>query len=509
MFTIDQKVGKYTYVYEVHSYWDKEKKGPRQQRIRIGKRDPMTGEFIKLEQKRRSREYGTVHLLVSVIERLGLKELLSEEFPSEAREIIIAACFQISEHRPFYLCANWLEHIYLREPIELSSQRISRLLQDIGEDERAVYRFFDEWTESREENEFIVFDITSVSTYGKGIDFAEWGYNRDGERLSQINIGMVYGEPSTLPLLYSLYPGSVPDVVTLKNMKKRLERIASLRALFVLDRGFYSSKNLDELESLGPFLIPLPMSTKAARELVGFHRSAIGSPDNAFQMGKQIYYTSSDEVCIGENTFNAHLFFNEKQASEEREKLITFLLTVEDQVARKKWSTTKKLIHFLEDGFPGWQHSFSVIESEEGYTVARQKKAINEASQRQGIFILLTNTNLTAQQCLEYYRRKDGVEKLFDSMKHGIDMRRLRVHSRKSVQGLLFIEFISLIIYSEIQRVLRESGLGKKLTVEQMLYELKKLSVLEIDDKKPMITELTKKQKDIFGAFEIPLPMLT
>ena len=178
-------------------------------------------------------------------------------------------------------------------------------------------------------------------------------------------------------------------------------------------------------------------------------------------------------------------------------------------MAGKEWSTSKKLIHFLEDGFPGWQHSFSVIEAEEGYTVARRKEAINEASKRQGIFILLTNTNLTTEQCLEYYRRKDGVEKLFDSMKHGIDMKRLRVHSRKSVQGLLFIEFISLIIYSEIQRVLRESGLGKKLTVEQMLYELKKLSVLEIDDKKPMITELTKKQKDIFGAFEIPLPMLT
>jgi transposase len=94
-------------------------------------------------------------------------------------------------------------------------------------------------------------------------------------------------------------------------------------------------------------------------------------------------------------------------------------------------------------------------------------------------------------------------------MKYGIDMRRLRVHSRKSVQGLLFIEFISLIIYSEIQRMLRESGLGKNFTVEQMLFELKKLSVLEIDNKKPMVTELTKKQKDIFGAVEIPLPMLT
>jgi transposase len=62
-------------------------------------------------------------------------------------------------------------------------------------------------------------------------------------------------------------------------------------------------------------------------------------------------------------------------------------------------------------------------------------------------------------------------------MKHGIDMKRLRVHSRQSVEGLLFIEFLSLILYSEIRRVLRVSGLGKKMTVPQMFYELKKFSI--------------------------------
>ena len=36
MFTVDQKVGKHIYVYEVYSYWDKEKKSPRQRRIPAG-----------------------------------------------------------------------------------------------------------------------------------------------------------------------------------------------------------------------------------------------------------------------------------------------------------------------------------------------------------------------------------------------------------------------------------------------------------------------------------------
>ncbi|MFW6209618.1 MAG: IS1634 family transposase [Spirochaetota bacterium] len=349
----------------------------------------------------------------------------------------------------------------MNKPIELSSQRISRLLQEVGEDERAVYRFLDAWAESREENEFIVFDITSVSTHGKGIDFAEWGYNRDGEKLTQVNIGMVYGEPSTLPLLYSLYPGSVPDVVTLKNMKKRLERIAKLRTLFVLDRGFYSGKNLDELGALGSFIIPLPISTKAARDLVETHRAALSSADNAFRVGTQIYYRVSDVAQIREATYQVHLFYNEKQASDEHQRYLTFLLTVEEEVAEKTWSSASRLIRFLEDSRPGWQQSFRVVEVKDGYTVERKRNEITQTTQRHGVFILLTNTDLPAHRVLEYYRRKkDGVEKLFDTMKHGIDMKRLRVHSRKSVEGLLFIEFISLIVYSEILRVLRTTGLG-------------------------------------------------
>jgi len=103
MFVVEQKVENHIYVYEVHSYWNKEKKGPRQQRIRIGKRDPDTGEFIKLERKRRSREYGPVYLLSTLFTHLGLKEIIEEEMPDPAREIIIASSFQVAEHKPFYL----------------------------------------------------------------------------------------------------------------------------------------------------------------------------------------------------------------------------------------------------------------------------------------------------------------------------------------------------------------------------------------------------------------------
>ena len=509
MFTIDQKIGKHVYVYEVYSYWDKEKKSPRQRRIPIGKRDPSTGLLIPRTTKRISREYGPVYFLASLYEQLELDGAIKEHFPEHWREVMLMASFQVAEHNPFYLCNSWLERIYLKESIGLPSQRISEIIHEIGCDERAVYLFQNDWATSHQQNDYMVFDLTSISTYSKKIDFAEWGYSRDSERLPQVNLGMVYNVPSDLPIMYSLYPGSVPDVVTLENMEKRLEEVThKSNSLFILDRGFYSTKNLKSLTRFGQFVIPLPVGTKAAKELIAIARGDIENPANAFRMDKQLLYTIPGSVELGGGHYTGHVYFSEGRKSDETDRLVGFLLSVEEDVAEKTWKTTGSLLRFLENNVPDWKRYFLVEQGKTGYTVMRKVKEIKAATAKHGFFILLTNADVSSKQALTYYRNRDGVEKLFNSLKHGIDQHRLRVHSRESVEGILFIDFISLILYSAILRRLREKKLNKKFTVEQVFYELRKLSVIELDSKKPMVSELTRKQKDIFEAFEIPLPVV-
>ncbi len=48
-------------------------------------------------------------------------------------------------------------------------------------------------------DEYVAYDVTSISTQAHGVEEAEWGYNRDKERLPQVNFGMYYGEESRLP----------------------------------------------------------------------------------------------------------------------------------------------------------------------------------------------------------------------------------------------------------------------------------------------------------------------
>ncbi|MGB9599289.1 MAG: hypothetical protein ACP5QK_03970 [Myxococcota bacterium] len=65
----------------------------------------------------------------------------------------------------------------------LPSQRISEVLKELGEDVNNRLKFLRVWAQKRRDNKFIIFDITSISSYSGLIESVEWGYNRDGENL--------------------------------------------------------------------------------------------------------------------------------------------------------------------------------------------------------------------------------------------------------------------------------------------------------------------------------------
>ena len=70
--------------------------------------------------------------------------------------------------------------------------RISRMFSELRKEDMLL--FFREWMRVKKSGEYIAYDVTSFSSYGKGIPELEWGYNRNREKLPQINMGMYYGE---------------------------------------------------------------------------------------------------------------------------------------------------------------------------------------------------------------------------------------------------------------------------------------------------------------------------
>ena len=113
----------------------------------------------------------------------------------------------------------------------------SRLFSSIREEDTML--FLKDRLNKNKSDEYIAYDVTSISSYSKQIAELEWGYNRDKEKLPQINMGMYYGEETKLPLNYRVYPGSISDKAHLKYMVESSDRFNNNRLRYVMDEVFY------------------------------------------------------------------------------------------------------------------------------------------------------------------------------------------------------------------------------------------------------------------------------
>lgn len=144
----------------------------------------------------------------------------------------------------------------------MNDGQITRLFQSVTYDE--VIRFFNalnrnycqKYGKDFYKRVFVALDSTSVSTYSNNLSMAEYGHNKDGDDIPQINYMLVCDEVTGLPIYAKVYKGNVVDVTTVKNLLAELKimhsRVTSSNnkedfvptLIFVTDRGYDSEDNL-------------------------------------------------------------------------------------------------------------------------------------------------------------------------------------------------------------------------------------------------------------------------
>jgi len=456
---------------------------------------------------RAARDFGHLYLVSHIVERLGLGPLLRRVWPDTAQQLLLLAIYQLVEAKPLYLARAWAEGTEVDPSLDLSSQRLSRLMEELGREEDRRLLFFESWMRHQRDSRAILFDITSLSSDSKLIGKLEWGYNRGGDSLPQVNLGMIVGQPSELPLAYRAYPGSIADVTTLRNILRLMAEWGVEDVTVVLDRGFYSATNLQEMtrDNLH-FIIPLSFSTKIAGRLLADHLRDLQSPLRAFSFkGRPMFYVQ-DTVLIGTKVY-AHLFHDERRRADEMDHLMRRLVEVEAQVEAKQFWSVHAVEEHLESVFRGSRSLYDIEGRKPRFRLKRRPKAISRLMNRMGKTILLTNDpKVGGEDILMFYRRKDVLEKMFDVIKNELDNGRLRVSSREAMEGRLFLTYLSLIIHSALSRIMKEQDLFKTYTLAEAFCDLKKLRLVTLTSGKTYLTEISRKQRLMFEKFDVPIP---
>jgi len=500
-----------TYVYESTSYWDKEKKQPRNKRVYIGKINPATGQ---LEQSKKctpnandirdmvatARVVGPIQVLDMLDKTWNISKLLKIVCPTYYREIQIMAYYLMINGGALSHCETWCYSYFPELSNQLSSQRITEILQSINLDARQG--FLKNWISTMSSDDYYCYDITSISSYSQSNEYIKYGYNRDKERLPQLNLAAVFSQKSGLPVHYHALAGNITDVTTLDNFLSTLKMLDTKRFHYVMDRGFYSKKNVDALISKrAKFVLAVPTNNKWVQSAIDDVYDDVENPDNYHRIGQDTVYVNTRLHSWGEQKARCylHLYYNPYLRACDTDKFNAKLLEYKAELE------SDNLICAHQEAYD----TFFIAKTtpKRGKKVSYNKPAISKYIKRYtGFYAILTNSIKDPVESLYVYRNRDVVEKCFDDLKNQLDMKRLRMHSSQTVEARLFVQFIALIYTSALRQLIKSTELSKKYTVHELLYELSNITKVTYSGKNgAIITQISKSQREILKTLQITI----
>ena len=514
---IKSKQNETIYLYEDESYWNKEKGYSTHKRTCIGKLDrdgkPIYNEFYKTREMiqeltadaGKPREISSTTfvgerlVLDKVSGKTGILSVLTESFGErDAVKIVGLAYYQICRGKALSNAEDWLDQRGSGD-LGLNSQRISELLGRVKEDK--INTFFKLWAEGHAEGGNELFDLTSVSTYGKRNPYAEYGYNRDRESLEQINLALLTSCSSGLPLWYEMLPGSMSDKVVLDHVLSMMKKMEVPRFTFVGDRGFYSERNLKLLSDNGyKFTIPVPSNILWQKKLIADHRDTLVHPDHLLQerecimYGKTVYKTTD----LGRTWY--HIYFDPARKDKVIASFMQRLRMVKDELEDNKLIESHNTLYdqyFIVKDTPA-----------RGRKVTYNDAAIQEFIENDSCYWVLISTSAKmASEALTQYRERNAVELYFDDEKNLLDLRRLKNHNEQTVRGKIFVTFVSLIILAQLRKMVNavEEKKRKYWSEHDMLRKVETYARVHFEGKyKDVYTTPTSAQQLVFDIFGIP-----
>ena len=551
------------YVYQTTARWDSKKQRAVQRRLYLGRQDPHTQKVIpgrpqgedvgpglslaqvkkavaaggdamrnlirRVRQQTTSRcvshgantgpvvevaEPGGLHLVRQIASATGLEAVLRRVVGNpSALQLILLAAYQLTQATPLYLARAWMEKVLGRRVFARQGfGGEGDLLERLGRDTSWRLKFLRAWAAQRHHPRALIYDITSISTYSRLLDLAEYGYNRDDEPLRQVNLAAIHDRQDGLPLFYRVLPGSISDVSTLKLTSELIQAFGFSDFHFVIDRGFFSQANLAGMIANGiGFTMAIPFSSTQAKTFLRHRRASIGKVKHAFVwQGRPLHHLGgiwTVKLPKGRPAeCAAHLYFDPQRKADEAGRFIGRLLLIEEHAATATFETLREAYRWLNDNAEGLKSYFAVRLAAKGKWIIRRKNhAVARRTNTMGLtLILTTEMNLGREEVLADYRARDQVEKAFDIFKNENGQSRLYISTREQAEGRLFLAFLALIISSDLDRRMRQAGLYKQYTTAEIFAELAKIRALRFVNGEVKLLEVSKTQRTLLEKLKCP-----
>ena len=448
--TLIMKRGDNYYLYRVRSVWDKERKRTRLKTEEYlgkimpeGLMEPRVKRVMKRYDQITVKEYGASFLLQHISG--DIVQSLEDFFP-EWREIFVFSCMRLIHRSPMKNVEFHYRSSFLSEAIRdarVSPDSLGDMLRSIGMDRSSITGFMKSFM--RDER-YLAVDLTHILSMSEGVISATLWHNSKGEYLPQIQLLFLFSIGRDAPAYFRILPGAINSVASLR---VTMQESGASNIVLVADRGFYSSKNVKELDDLGIFfIIPLRRNSKLID----------------YSMEQKRHFMFQDHP----------IFYSRYQRNGRY--MFTF------------------------------RNDFLKAEEEKDYLRRHEKgsAAFRHISGRMGTISVITNLKASGEIVYQMLKSRADIEQCYDTFKNTIHADRTYMRDDYQLQGWMFVNFIVLILHYRIYNILKEKDMLKRYSPEDVIEHLERISMLKIGDEWK-ISEIPKKSRDIIDELAIPI----
>jgi len=299
--------------------------------------------------------------------------------------------------------------------------------------------------------DLVFFDTTSIYFEGQGGQtIGQFGNSKDSRPdLKQMVVGAVLDGKGN-PICCELWPGNTADVKTLIPIVDRLKtKFCIGRICIVADRGMISKETIAELQKSVRdvhYILGARMRiVKEIREVVLADAEPYESVYGPRENRKDPSPLEVKEVTVGTRRYI--ICRNEEQARKDRADRKAIVEGLREQLKRGD----KALV-----GNKGYRKYLAAPKPQEHFQIDEDK--ILEEAKYDGIWVLQTDLDMSAQEVALHYKELWMVENIFRSIKSILANRPVFHKCDETIRGHVFCSFLALILMKELQSRMVDRG---------------------------------------------------
>lgn len=272
---VRKKRGGHTFIeYEYERTYDPEKQFTYPKRASIGKVDPENPKMMtpnesylkyfpdaimpdELDRSGRSPylKLGSYVVLHKLNADTHIREILNEYMGErDAGFLLDLGCYSIIAEKnaaQYYPDYAYEHPLFSPEMKIYSDSKAGNFFKSICPEQTAG--FLDSWNKgwNRRQRIYISYDSTNKNCQADDIALAEYGKAKTDIDLPVFNYSAAFDTANKEPLFYEQYLGSINDISQLTCMFNKAYGYGYRKLGFILDRGYFSQKNLKYIDQMG------------------------------------------------------------------------------------------------------------------------------------------------------------------------------------------------------------------------------------------------------------------